>query len=141
MISRSCHHVTNTLFFFSEGEKDLSHLQKRCSPVNTVLPAILSALLLQSCTIFCLKSWPPPTKTGHRAAASGMHSCTKRKGQSLIKPSAEQSLNMLSSLQNQFVYCYRMQDKDLKSALVLELHQNSLTQYIQIYKINVFLFS
>lgn len=34
-----------------------------------------------------------------------------------------------------------MQDKDLKSTPVPELHQNKVTQYIQFYKIKVFIFS
>lgn len=33
------------------------------------------------------------------------------------------------------------QHKDLKSTPVPELHRNKLTRYIQIYKMNVFIFS
>lgn len=109
-------------FFFPGGEKDLSLSQEK-QPYEYSAPCYVvcsfASMLHYILPEVMATTYQDGAQSTYPAALSGMHSCTKRERQSLTKPSAEQSLNMLSSLQNQFVYCYRMQDKDLKSTLVL----------------------
>lgn len=127
MISRKCHHVTNTFFFPWKREKVDQII--RCRDAALWIQCSLLGCLLHCCNALAQTVW----SHGHHSPrwntdclSCSLISTPILKG----KDSHQQSPQLCSvsthchSLQNKFVYCYRMQDKDLKSTPVTELHLN-----------------